>query len=279
MKNIPLKKLEDTSVFRKIAMGTWKTAKDPSVYGILEIDVTDTLLNLEEYSKLHDIKISPSHLVGKALAYCMKRRPEINGMIRGRRIWLRESVTLFYQVNIPGDGADKVSKATLSGCTVEDAQEKTLKQIAQTLKEKAELVRKFKDKDIAKNLNTFKYIPWWFSHIYLNIASFLLYGLNLNLSFLGLPRDPFGSVMITNVGSFGIDLAFAPLCPYTRVPLLLSVGAVSDKVLAVNGQPKIRKVLPIGVTFDHRLIDGVHASQMAKDFKDCFARSKELLFN
>lgn len=278
MKNIPLIKLKDTSVFRKIAMGTWKTAKDPSVYGVLEIDVTDTLINLEKYSKSKNIKISPAHLVGKALSFCMKRRPEINGMIRGNRIWLRQSVTLFYQVNIPGTGVDKVKNATLSGCTIEQAEDKSLFDIATDLKVKAQKVRNYEDKDISKNLNTFKYIPWWFSKFYLNIASFLLYGLNLNLSFLGLPRDPFGSAMITNVGSFGIDLAFAPLCPYTRVPLLMSVGSISDKALVVDGEIKIRKVLPIGVTFDHRLIDGIHASQMGKDFKKCFEDSNEFLF-
>jgi pyruvate dehydrogenase E2 component (dihydrolipoamide acetyltransferase) len=279
MRNIPLTKLQDTSVFRKIAMGTWKTAKDPSVYGILEIDISETLSLLEDYSKKNDIKITPAHLVGKALAYCMKRRPEINGMIRGKRIWLRESVSLFYQVNIPGTGEDKVKKATLAGCTVEHAENKTVAQIANDLKEKALRVREYRDKDITKNLNTFKFIPWWFSHIYLNIASFLLYGLNLNLSFLGLPRDPFGSAMITNVGSFGIDLAFAPLCPYTRVPLLLSVGSIGDKALVVDGEIKVRKVLPIGVTFDHRLIDGVHASQMARDFKKCFENPGEFFFS
>ena len=278
MKNIPLTKLKDTSVFRKIAMGTWKTAKDPSVYGILEVDVTDTLRNLETYSKKNNIKITPAHLVGKALSFCMKRRPEINGMIRGNRIWLRESVSLFYQVNIPGRGEDIIKNATLAGCTIEHTEDKSLFEIATDLSDKAKKVRNYEDKDITKNLNTFKFIPWWLSGAYLNLASFLLYGLNLNLSFLGLPRDPFGSAMITNVGSFGIDLAFAPLCPYTRVPLLLSVGCVSDKALVINGEIKVRKVLPIGVTFDHRLIDGVHASQMARDFKKCFEESDEYLF-
>jgi len=278
MRNIPMKKLKDSSVFRKIAMGTWKTAKDPSVYGVLEIDMSKALLGIEEYSKKHNVKITPAHLVGRALAYSMKRRPEINGMIRGSKIWLRDHVTLFYQVNIPGSGVDKIRKATLAGCTVENAEDKKLFEIARNLKEKAQKVRDYKDRDITKNLNTFKYLPWWFSGIYLNIASWLLYGLNLNLSWLGLPRDPFGSAMITNVGSFGIDLALAPLCPYTRVPLLLTVGAVSDKPWVEDGELVVRPILPIGVTFDHRLIDGIHASEMARDFKKCFENPGEFFF-
>lgn len=278
MKNIPMKKLKDSSIFRKIAMGTWKTAKDPSVYGVLEIDMSNVFAGLEEYSKKHNVKITPAHLVGKALSHSMKRRPEINGMIRGSKIWLREHVTLFYQVNIPGNGEDKVKKATLAGCTVEKAEDKELYEIARDLKDRAQKVRDYKDRDITKNLNTFKFLPWWLSGIYLNIASWLLYGLNLNLSWLGLPRDPFGSAMITNVGSFGIDLALAPLCPYTRVPLLLTVGAVSDKPWVENGELVVRPILPIGVTFDHRLIDGIHASEMARDFKRSFENPEEYLF-
>ena len=92
MRNVPMKELKNCSVFRKIAMGTWKTAKDPSVYGILEIDMSKALSLVSEYSDKYDIKVTPSHLVGKALSYSMKRRPEINGMIRGSKIWLRDDV-------------------------------------------------------------------------------------------------------------------------------------------------------------------------------------------
>ena len=81
MGKISLTKVKNTSVFRKIAMGTWKTAKDPGVYATAEIDVTNTLAMLPEYEKKHGVKISPAHLVGRAAAYCMKRRPEINAMI------------------------------------------------------------------------------------------------------------------------------------------------------------------------------------------------------
>jgi len=97
------------------------------------------------------------------------------------------------------------------------------------------------------------------------------------LEFLGIPKDPFGSVMITNIGGMGIDMALAPLCPYTRVPLLMAVGSVKDRPVAVEGKVEVRPVMTIGVTFDHRLIDGVHAAEMAREFKHCFERPEELL--
>ena len=279
MRNLKLTKLKDTSVFRKIAMGTWKTAKDPSVYAILDIDVTKAIPLMKEYSKKHNIKITPSHLVGRAVARCMQIRPEINGMIRGSRIYLRDSVTLFYQVNIPGKGDDKIKKATLSGLTIENAETKSVLDISKEISDKAEKVVSYKDKDITKNLNTFKLLPWWFAGIYLNIASWLLYGLNLNLSWLGLPRDPFGSVMISNLGTFGVDMALIPLCPYTRVPLLLSVGKTSEKPVVIDGKVVVRTIMPLGVTFDHRLVDGIHASHMGKIFKESFEDPEKYLFN
>lgn len=278
MKNLNLTPLKDSGPSRKMAMGTWRTVADPSVYGLIEIDMTETLALLEGYQKKHDVKVTPSHLVGKAVAYCMKLRPEINGLIRGSKIYLRDHVTLFYQVNIPGEGRDTIKKATLSGTTIEKAEELKVFEIAKALKEKVERAKSGRDKELTRNINAFNYLPWWLARTYLNIGSFLMYGLNLDMRWLGLPKDPFGSVMITNIGSLGIDLAWAPLCPYTRVPLLLTVGAITRKPMAVEDRVEVRPILPIAVTFDHRLIDGVHAAQMARDFKKCFREPKEYLF-
>lgn len=265
-----------------MAMGTWKTVSDPSVYGLIEIDMGPTLAALDDYQKKHDVKVTPSHLVGKAIAHCMKLRPEINGMIRGSKIYLRDHVTLFYQVNIPGEGRDTIKKATLSGTTIEKAEGLRVYEIAKALGEKVTNAKNGKDKEFARNINAFNYLPWWMARPYLTIGSFLMYGLNLDMRWLGLPKDPFGSVMITNIGSLGIDLAWAPLCPYTRVPLLLTVGAITKKVMVVEEESgdrvEVRPILPIAVTFDHRLIDGVHAAQMARDFKKCFREPKEYLF-
>ena len=51
----------------------------------------------------------------------------------------------------------------------------------------------------------------------LKITSFLSYTFNLDLRWAGIPRDPFGSAMVTNVGSIGLPTALVPLVPYSRV--------------------------------------------------------------
>jgi hypothetical protein len=98
----------------------------------------------------------------------------------------------------------------------------------------------------------------------LNFISFMSFTLNLDLRWAGIPSDPFGSIMITNVGSLGLDVAYVPLVPYSRVPILLAVGAVKDKAIVEDGKIVPGKMMSVNATFDHRLIDGFHAASMSK---------------
>src|SRR5262249_21267720 len=101
--------------------------------------------------------------------------------------------------------------------------------------------------------------------------------LNIWTPLLGTPRDPFGSIMITNIGSLGLDMAFAPLVPYSRVPMLIALGAVREEPVVRGGQITVGKMIRLCSTFDHRVIDGVHAANMVRTAKAIFANpDKEL---
>ena len=270
----------EPGLFRKIACGSWRTAGDPSVYALLEIEMSKALEFAEAYSRQHDVRITPTHLVAKAITRCLQVRPELNGMLRHGKVYLRRNVSVFFQVNVPGKAVngnrdDWVAKAILSGTTVHETERKSLAEIAQAYRDQAAEVRRGREDSFSACFRIASFLPWRLVHSFLNLGSWLIYGLNLDLGFLGLPKDPFGSVMITNVGGMGIDVAWAPLVPYSRVPLLLAVGTVRDNAVAENGEVKVRPMLSIGVTFDHRLIDGVHAAQMSDEFKKCFAEPEK----
>lgn len=281
MGRIEITKLTDCSPFRKVAMGTWRTAKDPSVYGLLEIDIAPVESLIDAYSKRHGVKVTLNHVIGKIITNCLKHRPELNGLIRSGRIYLRDHVSLNYLVNVPGEGTgdDVVKKAILASCSVHNSDDMTCAEIAKEMNKKVELVRTGKDPVISKNFKIFKLLPWWTTKYYLRFMMWLIYGLNWNLSWLGIPKDPFGSVMITNIGSLGLDYAWAPLVPYSRVPFVITLCTIQAKPWVVNDEITIRRILPITVTFDHRFIDGVHASQMTSDIKKCFAEPEKYLFD
>lgn len=258
-------------------MGSWSTVGDPSVYGQLEVDTTQMQNFLHKINKNSDLKIGINEVIGKITAMTLKKRPEMNGMIRFGRIYLRDSVNLFYQVNVVGGADDPIGKANLLGLTIENAEKKSLNEIAKELKDKSKKIKSGHENQMTKSVKTLSFVPWQFMKCVLNAISFLNYDLNLPLEKLGLPKDPFGSVMITNVGSLGIETAWAPLVPYTRVPLLLTVGAIKMRPWVVGDKIEARPILKIGCTFDHRFMDGVHAADMTKTFFDYFENPEKLL--
>ena len=273
---IKLKKLAHPSSMRKFAMGMWKTAKDPSIYSFMEIDMTKALSKIESYEKKHNIKITPTSLVAKAICHCLKKRPELNALIRNNRIYLREHIDLFFQVNMPGKEGSEIEGADLGGTQIFEAENLKLFEIAKTLKAKATKVKKREDKELSKNQGLIKWIPWSLVGLFLDLSSWIVYG--LNIPFPGLPRDPFGSVMITSVGSMGVDKALAPLVPFSRTPAVVVVGEIKKKAWVIDDQVQARPIMTIGVTLDHRVIDGVHGANLGQEFQLCF-ENPELLFD
>ncbi len=107
-------------------------------------------------------------------------------------------------------------------------------------------------------------LPWWVLRPMLWLTDFITNELHLHLPSQGMPRDPFGTAMITNVGSFGIDTAFAPFLPMGRSPMLLLVTKVRDRPWVIDGDVVVRPVLRLCATFDHRIVDGYQAGLLAK---------------
>ena len=58
----------------------------------------------------------------------------------------------------------------------------------------------------------------------LNSLAYISLNLGIGIKFLGVKAKQQGVAYITNVGSFGLDAAFAPLCPPMMAPLLLCMG-------------------------------------------------------
>ena len=52
-----------------------------------------------------------------------------------------------------------------------------------------------------------------------------------------------------------------------RASLIVTLGAIEDKAVVVDGKIEIGRVLHVNGTFDHRVIDGFHAGVVAKEIK------------
>ena len=74
--------------------------------------------------------------------------------------------------------------------------------------------------------------------------------------------------MVTSLGSLGLESAFVPLVAYSRVPLVVAPGRITDQPVVENGQVVPGKVMSLNVTLDHRMIDGAHATVLARVLRE-----------
>ncbi len=72
-----------------------------------------------------------------------------------------------------------------------------------------------------------------------------------------------GTITITNVGVFGVDTGTPILNPGEAA--ILCVGVIRPTPWVVDGQIVVRDVTTLGLSFDHRLVDGQLGSQFLAD--------------
>jgi pyruvate dehydrogenase E2 component (dihydrolipoamide acetyltransferase) len=255
----------NVSSFRKIAIGTWQTAYDPTVYGTLSIRMEKALSYIERFRQVHVQRLTVTHLVSKAVAEGLKRCPDANAVLRFNKIYLRKSVTISVLVVQTDQGDGKVD---LTAAKIEHAENKTLLDFTHEMQAAIDKVRHRKDQKLEASKGTIALIPFMLMNFFLKTISFLMYALNLNMEWAGMPKDPFGGVTVTNVGSLGLDVAYVPLVPYSNVPIFVAPGAVMDAPVVENGQVIAGKVMNLSASFDHRFIDGFHASVLARTVKE-----------
>jgi pyruvate dehydrogenase E2 component (dihydrolipoamide acetyltransferase) len=72
-----------------------------------------------------------------------------------------------------------------------------------------------------------------------------------------------GSFTISNLGMYQVD-SFTAIIPPSQAAIL-AVGGISDRVVAVAGQPAVRPIMTVTLSSDHRVIDGAAAAAFLRD--------------
>jgi len=68
---------------------------------------------------------------------------------------------------------------------------------------------------------------------------------------------------ISNLGMFEVD-AFTAIIVPPQVAIL-AVGAITERVVPVNGHPVVRPMISLTISCDHRVVDGVRAAEFMRD--------------
>jgi pyruvate dehydrogenase E2 component (dihydrolipoamide acetyltransferase) len=68
-----------------------------------------------------------------------------------------------------------------------------------------------------------------------------------------------GTFTISNLGMYGVDAFYAIVNPPQAA--ILAVGRIAERVVPVNGQPAVRPMIMLSLSFDHRVVDGARGAQ------------------
>lgn len=262
--NVDYQTRRQMSAWRKISMGSWRSTGDSSVFVELDLPVHHILEKLSE-REIAGFPINAvfSKLIASAVAANDLTR-QINSVVRAGALFQRRNIDLFFHaVATPDD---------LSGFKLHNPQLTDLRVLADEIDERVRKVRENRDPTFQQVKSLFRRIPGWLSKAALDLTGFVTYTLNLRLTIFGVPQDAFGSVMITNVGSLGIDGGFTIIAPYTRIPCVIAICTIQKKPLVEvdsNGNDllAIRPVVRLGMTFDHRIVDGIHIAAFVNEMK------------
>ncbi len=267
MPNIVLHKKSHLSVFRRIAAIAWNPPRDPTILGTMQFPAEALEAWIAKKREETGEKITVTHAVARAAAVVLHRHPDLNSMIRLGRLYHRQDVDVFVQVAIehPAKDGEGVGKTDLSGVVIRKADTKLVGTIAEEIRSGASKIRKGQDKDFKKVKRQGELIPPLVFRWILKFLEFFQYTLNMNPKILGAPRDPFGSIMVTSLGSRGVKVAYAPFFPQARTPIIILVGAVDDTPVVKDGAVVPGRVLTLSATFDHRVLDGLHCSIFANE--------------
>jgi pyruvate dehydrogenase E2 component (dihydrolipoamide acetyltransferase) len=91
------------------------------------------------------------------------------------------------------------------------------------------------------------------------------------------PADIAGATFtISNLGMYQVDQFTAIITPPQAA--ILAVGAIVDRVVAIEGNPAVRPMMMLTVSCDHRVADGARAAQFLHDLAEAM-RNPATLFS
>ncbi len=94
---------------------------------------------------------------------------------------------------------------------------------------------------------------------------------------LSLPELSGSTFTLNNVGSFG-GSSGTPIINYPEAAIL-AVGRLQEKAIVRDGAIVTRPMMPLALSFDHRLIDGALAGRFLARFKDLVENPQQLMLD
>jgi len=248
------------TAWRKTASAVYRKPVDSKMLGSVSLDVTA----LEQFirdQRQAGAKITMTHFFVLALARGFDTAvPELNCYLRLGKITPRPGVDATLSVLIKGG-------TEMGSVLVTNAHRHTLTTLANWLNEELQKSRKGQESATMSNKNLLSGIPWPFRNWLVRVVKLVTIDLGLSFPPLGLSAGSFGSFVLTNIGSIGIDIGYPALLPLSNVSSVISMGQPQSKAVVINNEIHIRRILTLSAAIDHRIADASHAGRLFNHLK------------
>lgn len=254
------------SAWRKTAATIYKKPTDSKIFGSVEIDITDLEKYIAEKRKA-GVKATITHIITLATARAIKyEAPALNTYVKRGNIVSHEQIDATVSVLLEGGVMGSVKVPAADTLTLQESIDLMRDEIAKTRKG---------DENKSMKLKYFlSSIPWPFRNWVYKLMKYIIVDLGISLPFVS--ANTFGSFIVSNIGSVGLDIGYPALMPSANIAFVLIIGGIDKKPWVVNDEIVVRKIMKLGIAMDHRLIDASHGGILFRYIKKII-KNPELL--
>jgi pyruvate/2-oxoglutarate dehydrogenase complex dihydrolipoamide acyltransferase (E2) component len=264
------KKLKQTlnTAWRKSASTIYKKPNDSKIFGSVEIDVTDLELYIQK-KRREGLKVTLTHIFLLAVARAIKENiPELNTYVKRGNIYSFPSIDTTVSVLLPSGDMGSVKIKNVDSLLLSEAVEVLAEKIKKTKSGEENQAMKMKDK-----LSVY---PWPLRGFIYKVIKTITTDWGFSLPFIGVDSRSFGSFILSNIGTLGLDNGFPALLPTANISFVMMLGGIQKKPWVVNNTIEIRRIMTLGAALDHRVVDASHAGKLFKYLKK-IVRNPQLL--
>ena len=227
----------------RVALATWPSSTSARIGARFRLDA-------DGVASRHP-GIAPVAVLGWSVAQALRAHPDVNRRVALFAVRSNPTVCISFAVDLGHDlqvavvdRADELDPRTLQRRLVRDA-------------------RAARDGHgaFSKATATMSRLPVALSRPGLRAWSLLTAGLGVPI--MGFRAAPFGAALVSSVAAFDLLAVDPPFVPFTRCPLVLSIGAVHAVAVVRGGTVQPANAIDVAVTADHRVCDGSHFAAFA----------------
>jgi pyruvate dehydrogenase E2 component (dihydrolipoamide acetyltransferase) len=245
--------------WRKVASSIYRKPRDSKIYGSVERDVTDIETFIAEKRK-QGVKTTITQLITLIIGRALRDEvPELNTYIRRGKVIKRKKIDGMVSVLLKADEMGSVK--------IENADRLTVSEISKIIADKIKESRQGDENKTMKSKHFLSSLPWPLRNWIFNIYKIVTIDWGLSFPWVNLSSDSFGSYVVSNIGTLGLDTGYGALLPSSNVSVVMIIGKVYKKPVVINDEIVPRKILILSATLDHRVVDGSHGGKLFRFIK------------